>query len=68
MITSEESASLLLQTIRTLVIVPSHDAEADVLLKIRRHIEAERHQMALSISRQATNLLPETHHERAHGG
>lgn len=57
MITSEESASLLLQTIRPLVIVPSHDAEADVLIKIRNHIDAERQQTFQHIARQATSLV-----------
>ena len=59
MITAEESASLLMATIRPHVILPDHTAEADVLMAIRNHIETDRHHLVNAVSRQATNLMPD---------
>lgn len=64
MITTEESASLLLQTIRPHIIVPDNMSESDVLMAIRNHIETDRHQLTLAFSQQATSILP----EHLHGG
>lgn len=62
MITTEESAGLLMQTIRPHIIVPDHTAEAEILIAIRNHIETDRHQLTIAHSRQATNLLPDNLH------
>jgi hypothetical protein len=57
LITAEESASLLMQTIRPNIIIPDHIAESDVLMAIRNHIETDRCQLANAYSRNATNLI-----------
>ena len=59
MISIEESASLLMQTIRPLIIVPDNTSEADVLMAIRNHIETDRQHLVNAVSRQATNLIPD---------
>ena len=58
MITSQESASLLLATIRPLVIIPDHMSEADVLLAIVNHIQCDRHHLTVAVAQGATGLLP----------
>jgi hypothetical protein len=58
MISPHESASLLLQTIRPLIIVPDNVAEADVLLAIVAHIQCDRHHLTVAVAQNATGLLP----------
>ncbi len=57
MITTHESASLLLQTIRPLIIVPDNTAEADVLIAIENHIATDRHHLTVAVAQNATGLL-----------
>ena len=58
MISPHESASLLLQTIRPLIIVPDNTSEADVLMAIVKHLECDRHHLTLAVAQNATGLLP----------
>ena len=57
MITASESASLLLATIRPMIIVPDHMSEADVLLAIVAHIQCDRHHLTVAVAQNATGLL-----------
>ena len=57
MITASESASLLLATIRPMIIVPDHMSEADVLLAIVAHIQCDRHHLTVAVAQGATGLL-----------
>lgn len=57
MITTSESASLLYAAIRPHILVPDHVSESEILIAIRAHLDAERHQMAQHIAKQATSII-----------
>lgn len=56
LLSPQESASKLVASIRH-HIPASHIAQAEILLAVCAHIEADRHALALSVARQSTPLI-----------
>ena len=65
MISVEESAGLLLQTIRPHIIIPDHTAESDILMAIRNHIDTDRHHLVTAVSHNESIIDDEQPHKPA---